>query len=224
MSLYADRAEAGRELARQLQPYAERPDAIVLGLARGGMPVAFQVAEALRLPLDVFMVRKLGAPGHEELAMGAIASGGVRVLNPEVTAVRAVDEDQIDAIAARETSELERREREYRNGGKPVDVQGATAILVDDGLATGASMRAAVKALRQRQAGTIVVAVPVAPPSTCAELEREADVVVCTRTPAQFGSVGEWYDQFEQVTDEQVREALALSHRKRATERNAARQ
>jgi putative phosphoribosyl transferase len=209
MSRFADRMAAGRELATLLERYADRPDTVVLGLARGGLPVAVEVARALRLPLDVFLVRKLGVPGHEELAMGAIASGGVRVLNQDVLDRVAATPEEIDAIGARERSELERRERTYRNGGEPVEVTDRTAILIDDGLATGASMRAAVEALKQRGAAEIVVAVPIAPPSTCAELEREADAVVCTSTPEPFGAVGAWYDDFTEVTDDDVRRILA---------------
>jgi putative phosphoribosyl transferase len=209
MNGYADRQAAGRVLATYLERYADRRDAVVLGLARGGLPVAVEVARALRLELDVFLVRKLGVPGHEELAMGAIASGGVRVVNEQVLERVAAASEQIDAIGAREQEELERRERTYRDGRAPVDVTGRTAILVDDGLATGASMRAAVEALKQRGAAEIVVAVPVAPASTCAELEREADAVVCARTPEPFTAVGAWYDDFAEVTDDDVRRILS---------------
>ena len=209
MKGYADRQAAGRELATHLERYADRRDAIVLGLARGGLPVAVEVARALRLELDVFLVRKLGVPGHEELAMGAIASGGVRVVNEQVLERVAAASEAIDAIGAREQQELERRERTYRDGRAPVDVTGRTAILVDDGLATGASMRAAVEALKQRGAAEIVVAVPVAPQSTCAELEREADAVVCACTPEPFTAVGAWYDDFTEVTDDDVRRILS---------------
>jgi putative phosphoribosyl transferase len=206
---YRDRHEAGRRLAEHLEAYAHRRDAIVLGLARGGVPVAYEVAQALELPLDVFLVRKLGVPGHEELAMGAIASGGVRVMNARVMERIDLPEDAIEAVAAREQEELDRRERDYRGGGAPARVAGLTAILVDDGLATGSSMRAAVQALKQRDAARIVVAVPVAPPETCAELKGEADEVVCARTPATFYAVGAWYDDFEQITDDEVRRLLA---------------
>jgi putative phosphoribosyl transferase len=209
MSRFQDRSEAGRALARRLAPYADRRGTIVLGLARGGMPVAYEVAHALRLPLDVFLVRKLGVPGHDELAMGAIASGGVRVMNPRVTQTLDLPQDAIEAVAAREQGELDRREHDYRDGGAPASVAGLTAILVDDGLATGSSMRAAVEALRQRQVARIVVAVPVAPAEACAELERDADAVVCARTPAPFRAVGAWYERFEQTTDDEVRSLLA---------------
>jgi putative phosphoribosyl transferase len=209
MSRFHDRSDAGRALAGRLQDYAGRRDAIVLGLARGGMPVAYEVASALGLPLDVFLVRKLGVPGHEELAMGAIASGGVRVMNPRVTQAIDLPQDAVEAVAARAQRELDRREHDYRDGGAPMPVAGLTAILVDDGLATGASMRAAVRALRARDAARVVVAVPIAPPDACAELERDADAVVCARTPEPFHAVGAWYEHFEQTTDDEVRSLLA---------------
>jgi putative phosphoribosyl transferase len=205
VSRFADRAAAGRELAQRLEPYANRRDAIVLGLARGGMPVAFEVARALALPLDVFLVRKLGVPGHEELAMGAIASGGVRVVNAQVVDALDLPQDAIDAVAAREHDELDRRERAYRDGRRAAEVAGRIAIVVDDGLATGSSMRAAVQALKERDAAGIVVAVPVAPPHTCAQLEAEADAVICARTPEPFRAVGAWYEDFAQTTDDEVR-------------------
>jgi predicted phosphoribosyltransferase len=208
MSGFADRIHAGRVLAGVLRSRGIEGDAVVLGLARGGVPVAAEVARGLDLPLDVFVVRKIGVPGHEELALGAIASGGVRVLNLDVLSAIAVPDEVIEDLTAREREELERREREYRDGGTAVDVRGRAAILVDDGLATGSSMRAAVEALRRRDAGRIVVAVPVAPPAACAELERSADEVVCARTPEPFMAVGAWYDDFRQVTDEDVRRLL----------------
>ncbi|HEV3115601.1 MAG TPA: phosphoribosyltransferase [Gemmataceae bacterium] len=206
--LFADRMEAGEELAKKLMRYAGRPDVIVLALPRGGVPVAFEVARALHVPLDVFVVRKLGLPGHEELAMGAIASGGVRVLNHDV--IRAVDipEDVIEEVAAAEQQELERRERMYRGDRPPPDVRGRTVILIDDGLATGSTMRAAVAALRQQQPARIVVAVPVGAPETCYEFQQEADEVVCASTPEQLHAVGLWYRDFSQTTDEEVRELL----------------
>jgi putative phosphoribosyl transferase len=209
MRPFADRASAGRALAERLDHYAGREDAVVLGLARGGMPVAFEVAHALGLPLDVFLVRKLGVPGREELAMGAIASGGVRVINSEIVDAVALAAEDIEAIAAREQVELDRRERTYREGRPAAAVAGRVAILVDDGLATGSSMRAAVLALRQRDAAEVVVAVPVAPPQTCAELEREADAVICARTPEPFDAVGRWYEDFTQTTDDEVRALVA---------------
>jgi putative phosphoribosyl transferase len=210
-SRFRDRHGAGRELARHLEPYAHQRDAIVLGLARGGMPVAYEVAEALALPLDVFIVRKLGVPGHEELAIGAIASGGVRVINLRVVEQLDLPDDVIDAVTDRERGELDRRERHYRDGHAPAAVAGLTALVVDDGLATGSSMRAAVAALRKREAAAIVVAVPIAPPETCAALELEADAVVCARTPEPFHAVGAWYEDFKQTTDDDVRRLLTSS-------------
>jgi len=180
----------------------------VLGLPRGGVPVAFEVARALAAPLDVFLVRKLGVPGHEELAMGAIASGGTRVLNDDVVAATGADRAQIEQVAARELEQLRRQELAYRGDKPPLDVRGLVAILVDDGLATGATMRAAVSALRDRGAGAIVVAVPIAPPETCEALRHEVDEVVCARTPDPFTAVGIWYRDFTPVGDEQVRELL----------------
>lgn len=221
--MFRDRADAGRQLAAELGDYRGRSDVLVLGLARGGVPVALEVARALVVPLDVFIVRKLGAPGHEELALGAIASGGARVLNADVLRALDIDEATVAAVAAEEQRELERRERTYRNGGRPAQVAGKTAILVDDGLATGASMRAAALALREQGAATVVVAVPVAPRETCAAFEREVDRTVCARTPEPFQSVGAWYDDFAQVTDDQVRELLrrAAPAQERAASRTA---
>jgi predicted phosphoribosyltransferase len=206
--LFRDRTEAGRVLAEKLSRYANRPDVVVLALPRGGVPVAYEVARALHAPLDVFLVRKLGMPGLEELAMGAIASGGVRVLNDDVVRTLQIPEDVIDAAVASEERELKRREREYRDDRPPLDVRGRTVILVDDGLATGSTMRAAVAALRQMQPAAIVVAVPVAAPSTCAELAAGVDDIVCAQTPEPFRAVGLWYDDFSQTTDEEVRELL----------------
>jgi predicted phosphoribosyltransferase len=181
---------------------------VVLGLPRGGVPVAFEVASALQAPLDVFMVRKLGVPGHEELALGAIASGGVRVLNLDVLAAIGISDDELEAVAARELAELERREASYRGGRDPLPVQGRVALVVDDGLATGATMRAAAHALRQRGASRIVVAVPVAPAQTCQSLRRDAEEVVCALTPEPFTAVGRWYHDFSPVSDDQVRGLL----------------
>src|SRR4051794_18326645 len=183
---FRDRSEAGRILAAKLSAYANRPDVLILGLPRGGVPVAFEVARALDAPLDVFLVRKLGVPGYEELAMGAIATGGVVVLNDEAVRGLGIPERTIEAVAARERRELERRERAYRDGRPAPDVQGRTVILVDDGLATGSTMRAAVAALRRQGPARIVVAVPVGAAGTCADLQAEADEVVCGRTPAPF--------------------------------------
>ena len=206
---FADRRDAGRVLAVRLGHYAGRPDLLVLGLPRGGIPVAFEVAQALRAPLDVFLVRKLGLPGHEELAMGAIASGNVRVLNRDVVDMLRIPESLIDQVATREREELERREREYR-GDRPVPaVEGKAVVLVDDGLATGSTMRAAVVALRQQRPTRIVVAVPVASPETCNEFRAEVDEIVCAITPEQFYAVGLWYQDFGQTTDDEVRDLLA---------------
>ena len=205
---YQDRIEAGQRLAARLMAYANQPDVLVLGLARGGVPVAFEVARALRAPLDIFLVRKLGVPGHEELAMGAIATGGVRVLNEDVVLALQISDDLLDAIAAKEQVELERRERAYRGDRLPPEVRGRTVILVDDGLATGSTMRAAVAALRQQRPARIVVAVPVGAPETCEEFQTEADEAVCARTPEPFRAVGLWYGDFSQTTDEEVHELL----------------
>jgi putative phosphoribosyl transferase len=206
---FPDRAEAGRFLATKLSKYSGRDDVIVLGLPRGGVPVAYEVARALRVPLDVFIVRKLGVPGFEELAVGAIASGGVRVLNEDVVRALPNANEIIEAVTKRETAELERREQEYRDGRPAPDLQGKTVILIDDGLATGATMRAAVKALRQRGVAKIVVAVPVGPPDTCREFEDEADEVVCASVPEFFQAVGQYYEDFSQTSDEEVRDLLA---------------
>jgi putative phosphoribosyl transferase len=205
---FADRSAAGRELAERLSHYAGRDYVVVLGLPRGGVPVAYEVARALGAPLDVFVVRKLGVPGHEELAMGAIASGGVRVLNDEVVAATGVEQSEIDAVAERERSELERRERAYRGDRDLIDVEGCTAIVVDDGLATGATMRAAVEALRERHAASIVAAVPTASPQTCADVGEIVDEMVCARTPEPFMAVGLWYRDFTATSDDEVRTLL----------------
>jgi putative phosphoribosyl transferase len=210
---FRDRVDGGRRLAAQLTPYAGRPDVLVLALPRGGVPVGFEVAKALQAPLDVFLVRKLGVPGHEELAMGALASGGVRVLNDDVVSALGISEETIAAVAAEEQRELERRERLYRKGRPPPDVRGRTAILVDDGLATGSTMRAAVRALRARQPARIVVAVPTASPATRDELAREVDEVVCTITPEPFYAVGVWYERFGQTSDEEIVELLERAER-----------
>ena len=213
--VYDDRRDAGRELARRLQAYAGRDDVIVLGLPRGGVPVAFEVAEALKVPLDVFLVRKLGTPGQRELAMGAIASGGIRVLNDEVVRWLGIPAEQIDAIAQEEGRELERREAAYRHGRSLPALQGRVVILVDDGLATGSTMKAAVQAVRQQHPARVVVAVPVGAPDTCSELSALADEVACVRTPTPFSAVGQWYRRFDQTSDDEVRELLSgttLSH------------
>jgi putative phosphoribosyl transferase len=208
---FRNRTDAGRQLAERLTAYAGREDVIVLGLPRGGVPVAFEVAMRLGVPLDVFIVRKLGVPGYEELAMGAIASGGVRVLNLDVVRQLSNANAIIEAVTARETGEMERREREYRDGRPAPELRGKTAILVDDGLATGATMRAAVAALKQRGVAKIVVAVPVGAPETCAEFQDEVDEAVCASAPEFFRAVGQYYDDFSQTTDDEVRELLATA-------------
>ncbi|HWG19262.1 MAG TPA: phosphoribosyltransferase [Terracidiphilus sp.] len=207
--LFADRFEAGRVLASKLSEFSAKDDVVVLALPRGGVPVGYEVALMLRAPLDVFVVRKLGTPGQEELAMGALASGGITVLNREVIQQLGITQQTIDAVVAREQIELERREREYRDGRPAANVLDRTVILVDDGLATGSSMRVAARALRKESAARIVVAVPVAPPSICAEFETEVDKVVCAATPQGFSAVGQWYRDFSQTTDEEVRALLA---------------
>ena len=208
---FPNRAEAGRQLAEKLEKYAGRDDVIVLGLPRGGVPVAYEVAKRLRAPLDVFIVRKLGVPGFEELAAGAIASGGVRVLNQDVVRAIPYAEEAIEAVTARETAELQRREQIYREGRPAPELRGKIVILVDDGLATGATMRAAVKALRQQTAAKIVVAVPVGPPDTCQELAQQADEAICLSTPPFFQAVGQYYEDFSQTSDNDVRELLSRS-------------
>jgi len=205
---FRDRTEAGQLLAEQLTAYAGRPDVLVLALPRGGVPVASEVARALGAPLDVFVVRKLGVPGHEELAMGAIASGGVCMLDDDVVLALRIPRRVIEAVAARELRELERRERAYRGDRPAPEVRGRTVILVDDGLATGSTMRAAVAALRRLGPARIVVAVPTAAPATCEEFRHEADECVCDITPDPFYAVGLWYEDFSQTTDDEVRELL----------------
>jgi len=205
---FADRHDAGRQLAARLREYGDRDDVIVLALPRGGVPVAWEVAKALEAPLDVFVVRKLGVPGREEYAMGAIASGGVRVLNEEAVQGLGIPRDVIDAVAEREALELARREREYRGDRGMPDVRGKAVIVVDDGLATGATMLAAVKALRRMGPKEIIVAVPAGAPQTCHALRDEADEVVCGIEPEPFTAVGAWYDDFSQTSDEEVRGLL----------------
>ena len=205
---FRNRIDAGRQLAEKLAAYVNRPGVLVLALPRGGVPVGFEVARELGAPRDVFLVRKLGVPGYEELAMGAVATGCVRVLNDEIVRGLGISEHEIDAAATRELQELARRERLYR-GDRPLpDIAGRTVILVDDGLATGATMRAAIAAVRQQQPARIVVAVPTACPDTCEALKAEADDVVCAMIPEPFLAVGHWYEDFTQTTDDEVRELL----------------
>lgn len=208
MKPFADRADAGRALARMLRTYKDRDDVVVLALPRGGVPVAHEIARDLNAPLDVFVVRKLGFPGHEEFALGAIASGGVRVLNPEAFRITHFSEEEISQIAAKELGELKRRELSYRGDRPVIEVQGKTVVLADDGLATGSTMRAAVQALRLMAPKRIVVAVPVGSADACELLSRDADEVVCAKVPDPFHSVGEWYLDFRQTSDEQVHELL----------------
>ncbi|MGZ8847076.1 MAG: phosphoribosyltransferase [Pyrinomonadaceae bacterium] len=215
--IFTDRTDAGQFLAEKLIEYANRLDVIVLALPRGGVPVAYEVANRLNAPLDIFVVRKLGVPGHEELAMGAIASGGVRVLNPDVLSYIRIHEAIIDQVTEYELSELQRRERLYRGSRPPLELKGRTIIIVDDGLATGSTMRAAVKALRQKQPKKIIVAVPVGARETCESFKSEVDTMaVCAITPEPFQAVGLWYRDFSQTTDEEVRDLLARADRKKA--------
>ncbi|MBY0286700.1 MAG: phosphoribosyltransferase [Mycobacteriaceae bacterium] len=207
--VFRDRREAGDVLARELASYRDRSNVQVLGLARGGVPVGAQVARALHAPLDVFLVRKLGVPQWEELAMGALASGGGVVINESLVRSLGIGEDQMQAAIERETDELHRRERAYRGDRPPLALAGKTVILVDDGIATGASMLAAVRAVRAEGPAAVVVAVPVGPQSTCRDLAAEADDVVCAMTPPGFEAVGQVYEDFHQVTDDEVRELLA---------------
>jgi putative phosphoribosyl transferase len=207
-SPFRDRVEAGESLAAKLTRYRDRDDVVVLALPRGGVPVASEVARALDVPFDVFVVRKLGVPGHEELAMGAIASGGVRQINRDVVDSLGIPPNVIDAVAEREQRELDRREQAYRGDRQPHSLIDKTVILVDDGLATGSTMRAAVIAARQQQPARVIVAVPVGAVSTCADLATEADEVVCVRTPEPFVAVGLWYRDFTPTTDDEVRALL----------------
>jgi putative phosphoribosyl transferase len=216
--IYRDRIDAGKQLAARLSEYANRDYVLVLALPRGGVPVAFEVAKALHAPLDIFLVRKLGVPGHEELAMGAIATGGVRVVNDDVVDYLQIPGDVIDAVAADELRELERREHAYRGDRPEPEVQGKTVILIDDGLATGSTMRAAVKALRQQDPARIIVAVPVSASQTCDEYRMGADEIICAQTPEPFMGVGMWYGDFSQTTDKEVREILTRSENQNAAD------
>jgi predicted phosphoribosyltransferase len=206
--MFTDRFDAGRQLAERLGHYAGRDDAIVLALPRGGVPVGYEVARALGAPLDVFLVRKLGTPGHEELAMGAIASGGVRVLNEGLVRQLGLTDRQVDVAAAEEQEELDRREHAYRDDRPPPAVRGKAVILVDDGLATGSTMRAAVQAVRRLGPTRVVVAAPVGAADTCERLGQVADEVVCALVPESFMAVGMWYEDFTQTTDDEVRDLL----------------
>jgi putative phosphoribosyl transferase len=210
---FRNREQAGRALADRLKVYANRSDVIVLALPRGGLPVGAEVAAALRAPLDVFVVRKLGTPGQPELAMGAIASGGVRVLNEDVVQVLNVTSDAIDRVAAVEQRELERREHLYRAGRPFPSIADQVVILVDDGLATGSTMRAAVKAVRLHRPSKVVVAVPTGAAETCEDFRHEADEVVCVVAPEAFNAVGAWYEEFPQISDDEVRDVLEKSSR-----------
>ena len=211
--MFRNRSEAGRWLADRLQAYARRPDVIVLALPRGGVPVGFELSRALEVPLDVFLVRKLGLPGQEELAMGAIASGGVRVLNDEVVQALAVPSSVIDRVARAEEEELRRRAAAYRGSRPEPDLRGRVVILVDDGLATGSTMRAAVRAVKQMQPARVVVAVPVAAASTRDDLATEVDEIVCETPPEPFLAVGRWYEDFSQTSDEEVRDLIERAAR-----------
>lgn len=209
MSLFRNRREAGEKLAEELADQDLKPDPVVLGLARGGVPVAYEIARHLELPLDAFVVRKLGVPFQPELAFGAIATGGVRILNDDVVEAAGIDGETIARVTARQREELERREAYYRSGGEPVDLQGRTALLADDGIATGASMMAAIEGIRRQNPAQVIVAVPVAPPRSCENISRKVHKLLCLYTPDPFGGVGAWFDQFGQTTDDEVRQLLA---------------
>ena len=213
--IFTNRQEAGRKLSSLLGKYANREDVIVLGVPRGGVPVAFEVATALNLPLDIFVLRKLGVPGHEELAFGAIGSGGVRVLDPDIVESLGLSDLDIEKVTKVERAELARREGTYRSGRPALNVRGMTVLLVDDGIATGSSLRAGVNALRQLQPAAVVIAVPVAPRSTLDRLKRVVDDVVCAAIPDLFYGVGQFYDDFSQVSDEEVIELLESASRQR---------
>jgi putative phosphoribosyl transferase len=205
---FHDRTEAGRMLGERLGSYKGRDDLLVLALPRGGLPVGLEVCRALRAPLDVFVVRKMGVPGHEELAMGAVASGGVRVINEDVVGELRIPKADIDRVAESEQREVERRESRYRRGGDLAQLRGKTVILVDDGIATGSTMRAAIDAVTDQQPNSVVVAVPTAAASTCKEIAKKVDDVVCAMTPEPYYAVGAWYVEFPQLTDDDVRRIL----------------
>lgn len=219
--IFADRKEAGQKLAQRLRKYANRGDVIILGAPRGGVPVAFEIATDLKAPLDVFVLRKLGVPGREELAFGAIASGGGRILNRDIVEGLGITGLDIERVTRAEERELERRERAYRGGQPPLNVSGLTVILVDDGIATGSTMKAAIRALRLMKPARIVVAAPVAPPATCNQLLSEADEFVCLEMPQPFYGVGQFYGDFSQVSDEEVKELLDTAARRRSEPNNS---
>lgn len=206
---FANRTEAGRMLAEALSAYIGRSGILILALPRGGVPVAYEVAKALSAPMDLWLVRKLGVPGQEELALGALAGKNIRVLNDDIISLLNIDQSAIDIVIAREQAELERRNRLYRQGRPPPDIEGKTIIIIDDGLATGATMRAAIVSLRQADAAQIIAAVPVGAVSTCRKIEQEADELVCLHTPEPFYGVGQWYIDFSQTSDEEVLALLA---------------
>lgn len=212
---FKDRKHAGQVLAQRLEHYRDQPDVVILALPRGGVPVAFEVAQALHAPLDVFIVRKLGFPGHEEFAMGAIATGGVRVMNPDGMGLQ-VSQATVEEVTARERTELERRERLYRGDRPPAVIEGRIVILVDDGLATGATMRAASTAVKQQKPKRVVVAVPVAAPHTCDDFRAEVDEVICAVTAEPFRAVALWYEDFKQTTDEEVHALLEAARQAEA--------
>jgi predicted phosphoribosyltransferase len=216
---FKDRNQAGKLLARELRAYAGRADAVVLALPRGGVPIGFAIAQRLGIELDILLVRKLGLPSHEEYAMGAVGSGGVRVLQPGVPGLMGVTAAQVEAVTKRELDELERRERAYRGAREPLALAGRVAILVDDGVATGSTMLAAIRVARSLGPAELVLAVPVAPPQTLAALEEEVDVLVCLSAPPLFRSVGQWYDSFDQTSDEEVQDLLAAAWHTREAER-----
>ena len=208
MTIFENRRDAGKQLAKELSEFKGQNDAIVLGLPRGGIPVAYEVAKALELPLDVFIVRKLGVPGQPELAMGAIASGDIKVMNESVVRNAGISDQQIEEVAHKEKEELKKREKAYRGARPDIDLQGKTVLIVDDGLATGASMRAAISALRKHNPKKIIAAIPTAPRDTCQEFESEVDQIICLRTPSPFWGVGGSYQNFSQTTNEEVRTFL----------------
>jgi putative phosphoribosyl transferase len=210
---FKDRRDAGRTLAQKLTPYAGQPDLLILALPRGGVPVAYEVARALNAPLDIFLVRKLGLPGREELAIGAIATGGVRVLNRDIIRTLSIPDEVINFVARREIQELQRREQLYRGDRPALEVRDRTIIIIDDGLATGASMRAAVAGLRAHHPARIVVAVPIAAENVCEAFRTEVDEIICAITPEPFYGVGRWYENFSQITDQEVRILLVKANR-----------